>query len=199
MKRFRELHVELKKVFNVRATYLYGHSQGSFFSHLYAGAYPKDVQGLVGHASGIWASTKMGKKGHHQAVVLMHGTADGTVYYGQGVSGLTVYEKAKYPTVRLRSLEGWNHWPAEHNGPVRHTSQQLAWVEGMSTEDPKRMAACLEILAKVKNTDQHDFGGMYTLAAHLAQHPNAPSGLKSRARKAMKSVSYTHLTLPTSG
>ena len=105
LERLHELHEELKGIFNVRATFLYGHSQGSFFSFLYAGAYPDEVQGLVGQASGVWIGTQAMKKGHHQAIVLMHGTRDPVVPYGQSVGGLDFYEEAKYPLARLRSLE----------------------------------------------------------------------------------------------
>jgi pimeloyl-ACP methyl ester carboxylesterase len=75
LQRLHALHEELKKAFKVNATYLYGHSQGSFFSFLYAGAYPDDVQGLVGQASGVWSGTAASPKQHRQAIVLMHGTA----------------------------------------------------------------------------------------------------------------------------
>src|SRR6185436_5805753 len=50
LKRLHALHDELRKAFNVNATFVYGHSQGSFFSFLYAGAYPDDVQGVLGQA-----------------------------------------------------------------------------------------------------------------------------------------------------
>ena len=139
LERLHGLHVELKQKFDVRATYVYGHSQGSFFSFLYAGAYPDDVTGVVGQASGVWIGTQATKKHHHQAIVLMHGTADPVVPYGQSVGGLEFYQEAGYPHVRLRSLDGWNHWPAQ-----LQTEQELAWCEAMTTADPGRLAAAFE-------------------------------------------------------
>ncbi|MCA8973685.1 MAG: hypothetical protein KDC98_03140, partial [Planctomycetes bacterium] len=136
LERLHALHEELKGRFKVRATLIYGHSQGSFFSFYYAGAYPADVQGVVGQASGVWIGTQATKKHHHQAIVLMHGTADPVVPYGQSVGGLEFYREANYPHVRLRSLDGWNHWPTQ-----MQTEQQLAWCEGMTTTDPGRLGA----------------------------------------------------------
>ncbi len=146
LERMRELHDELRKQWKVNATFLYGHSQGSFFAFYYAGAYPADVQGVVGHASGVWIGTQGGKKNHHQAIVLMHGTSDPVVPFGQSVGSLSAhYRKLGYPLARLRSLDGWNHWPSQG-----HASQQLAWCEGMTTSNPARLAICLEALASPK-------------------------------------------------
>lgn len=187
-KKFHAFDKEMKSLFKVKNTYLYGHSQGSFFAFYYAGEYPEDVQGVVGHASGVWTQTRLGKKGHHQAIVLMHGTQDPVVPYMQSAGGFSTFTKSKYPHVRLRSLEWWNHWPAEHNGPVPHTSQQLAWVEGMTTTEPERMQACWEVLGKVKNTDEHDYVATYTLASRLAELEDAPTKMKKSARDAMAAI-----------
>ena len=192
-KRLHALIQELKAVFKVNGVYLYGHSQGSFFAFYYAGEYPEEVNGVVGHASGVWTQTRQGKKGHHQAIVLMHGTHDPVVPYGQSEGGLESYVKAKYPTVRLRSLEGWNHWPSEHNfnmynQAIPHTSQQLAWVEGMTTQDPERLAWCFEFIAGSKFRERHDYAGTYTLAKHVAAHEAAPEKLKARAAKVVTTI-----------
>ena len=150
--RFGGLHDELRKAFKVNGTYLYGHSQGSFFAHLYAAHRPGEVDGYVAHASAVWAGTALGRKGHHQAIVVMHGTADPVVWYEAGLGARASLEDAKYPTARLRSLEGWNHWPSEHNGSignvfVRHTSQQLGVGRGddvgrLGTASPSASSSC---------------------------------------------------------
>jgi predicted esterase len=184
VKKLHALLDELKAAFKIRGTYIYGHSQGSFFALKYAGEFPDEVDGVVAHASGLWASSKIGPAGHKQAIVLMHGTLDPVVPYGQSVGGYDALKQAGYPMVRLRSLEGWNHWPAEVNGPVEHTSQQLAWVEGMTTKDPERLAVCFAKLAEVKKKEEHDWAGLYTLAKHVAESSQAPAALKARAQKA---------------
>ncbi len=200
-KRLRALQKEICETFKVNAVYLYGHSQGSFFAFYYAGLYPKDVNGIVGHASGTWKGTAVGKKGHAQAVVFMHGTQDPVVPYDQSVWGYRGYVHAKYPMIRLRSLENWNHWPAEHNGPVPHTSQQLAWCEGMTTKDPERLAACFAVLAdNTKNRERHDYAALYTLSVRIASTPSseniAPAELIPRAGKmkdAVQALAHAHI------
>ena len=188
VKKFGVLLAELKKAYKVRGTYLYGHSQGSFFALKYAGERPDEVDGVVAHASGMWGSTPVGKSRHHQAIVLMHGTQDPVVPYDQSVGGYNALKEASYPLLRLRSLEGWNHWPAEHNGDVPHTSQQLAWVEGMTTKDPDRLAACFDVLADPKAKESHDWAALYRLAKHVEASEIAPDALKQRARKAVAGV-----------
>jgi len=192
-KRVHALIEELKAAFPIRGVYLYGHSQGSFFALYYAGEYPQDVQGVVAHASGVWNWTKQGKKGHHQAIVLMHGTQDPVVPYGQSEGGWQSYLEKSYPLVRLRSLEGWNHWPAEHNmnmygQAVPHTSQQLAWVEGMTTQDPERLAWCFGFLADNKFRERHDYAGTYLLAKRVAADEAAPGALRERAAKVVTAI-----------
>lgn len=192
-KRLHALIDELKQLVKINAIYLYGHSQGSFFALYYAGEYPEDVNGVVAHASGVWTWTKQSKKGHHQAIVLMHGTQDPVVPYGQSEGGWESYLKKAYPIVRLRSLEGWNHWPSEHNlnmynQAVPHTSQQLAWVEGMTTEDPERLEASFAFLAANKFKERHDYAGTYLLAKRVAAHDAATDTLKARATKVAAAI-----------
>lgn len=181
LKKLRALQEELQGLFRVRSTFLYGHSQGSFFSFLYAGAYPSEVSGVLGHASGIWIGTAASKKHHHQAIVLMHGTADPVVGYGQSVGGFNYFEERKYPMVRLRSLEGWNHWPAES-----HASQQLAWCEAMTTEDPLRVEAAFTELDRVK--EWLDPVAMRQVAEKAADFEGVSAKVKKAAEKAMGTV-----------
>jgi predicted esterase len=185
--RFRALVEELKQAFKVRATFLYGHSQGSFFALYYAGEYPAEVQGVLAHASGVWNWTKLGPDGHHQAIVLMHGTSDPVVPYGQSAGGYEAYLDAKYPMVRLRAIEGGNHWPAEHNYKIPYPTQELAWIEGMTTRDPARLAAAFDTLAEVKVREYHDYAALFSLAKRIAEG-EAPDALKAKARAAMDAV-----------
>lgn len=192
-KRVHALIQEWKLAFKVTGTYLYGHSQGSFFALYYAGEYPQDVDGVVAHASGVWTWTKQPRKAHRQAIVLMHGTQDPVVPYGQSVGGWESYVKRGYPMVRLRSLEGWNHWPSEHNlnmdrQAVPHTSQQLAWVEGMTTQRPDRLAWCLDFLGDNHFHERHDYAGAWSLARHVEKQDGAAEKLKARAGKIAASI-----------
>ncbi|MCB9878950.1 MAG: hypothetical protein H6835_15245 [Planctomycetes bacterium] len=179
--RLHALHAELKKTFAVRATYLYGHSQGSFFALFYAGAFPDEVQGLVAQASGMWMGTTMSKKHHHQAIVLMHGTADPVVPYGQSVGALEALRDAKYPHARLRSLEGWNHWPSQ-----QQTEQELAWCEGMTTADPTRLAAAFATLDAVK--EGADPVALREVAARALETDGVDAKVQKAATAAIESV-----------
>jgi predicted esterase len=186
-KRFRALLLELKQALKVRETFLYGHSQGSFFALYYAGEQPDEVQGVLAHASGVWNWTKLGRDGHHQAIVLMHGTRDPVVPFGNSVGGYQAYREAKYPMVRLRAIEGGNHWPAEHNYEIPHPTQQLAWIEGMTTKDPERLAVAFATLAEVKVREYHDYAALYLLAKRIAEG-EAPEALQAKARASMERV-----------
>jgi hypothetical protein len=86
---------------------------------------------------------------------------------------------------RLYSLEGWNHWPAEVNSDTPHTSQELAWVEGMTTKDAERLDVCLGVLADVKDKAEHDWSGLYSLAKRAAGASFAKEATKARASKAI--------------
>ena len=178
-KKFTDFLNGLRDSLKITDIYLYGHSQGSFFALYYAGAEPDAIAGVVAHASGVWTQTRQSAEGHGQAIVLMHGTADPVVPYSQSVGGYRSYVEKGYPMVRLRSLEGWNHWPAEHNGPIPHTSQQLAWVEGMTATDTKRLGAAFATLSKPKVKTQHDFQALYQVSIRLSKLDSLPE----RARK----------------
>ena len=188
VERFAGLQKQLMGAFKVNATFLYGHSQGSFFALHYAGAKPELVQGVLAHASGLWAVSKRSEAGHHQAIVLMHGTQDPAVPYGQSVGGYETFLKAEYPMVRLRTLEGWNHWPAELNGPTPHVSQQLAWIEGMTTSDVGRLGEVFKTLGKPRAKERHDYAALYLVAKRVQGLKDLPPGAIRAADKAVKSV-----------
>jgi predicted esterase len=181
------LHTDLKKVFNIRQTFLYGHSQGSYFCHYYAAAYPDEVDGIVAMASGLWEHPDFGQA-KHQAIVVMHGTYDPVVPYGAGVYAYSKCKTAGYPKLHFRSLEGWNHWPTDYNSKVPHTAQQLAWCEGMTTKDMDRLKISFEFLTTVKAKERHDYAGVYSLAKHITTLEDAPDALRKRAERAMKTV-----------
>jgi predicted esterase len=182
LEKLHALHADLRKRLKVRATFLYGHSQGSFFAFLYAGAYPDEVQGVLGQASGVWIGTQATKKHHHQAIALMHGTADPVVPYGQSVGGLKFYRDARYPLCRLRSLEGWNHWPE-----AQQAAQELAWCEGMITTDPARAVAAFDELREIEN-GARDFAALADVARRLRDLEGAPADARRRAGRAAAAV-----------
>ncbi len=185
LKRVHALQDEMRKAFKVNATYLYGHSQGSYFAFLYAGTYPDDVQGVLGQASGVWGGTPATPKSHHQAVALMHGTGDPVVPYAQSVGGLSFFRDAKYPLVHLRSLEGWNHWPNQGQA-----AQELAWCEGMTSADPARVVASFDLLDRATEESgfDRDLAALGAVARRLAAMEGAPKEARDRAAKSAQTV-----------
>lgn len=178
-----ELLEELKKAWNVRQTFLYGHSQGSFFVYEFAGEYPKDVAGVVGHAGALWRSSKLAKAGHGQAISFLHGTDDANVPWVQSVVGRRLYREADYPLVHLRTMWGWPHapnWQQAQNG--------LAWCEGMTSDDPARVAACLATLNEGNVEGGVDPAALFSVAARLEALAGASAAQKSAATKARGEV-----------
>jgi dienelactone hydrolase len=174
---------ELKKCFKVRSTLLYGHSQGSFFVFLYAGEFPDDVNGVVGHSGALWASSKLGKFGHKQAIAFMHGTDDENVHWFQSADGRKAYRDADYPLVHLRTL--WHH----PHAPVWEQAQnELAWCEGMTGEDPARVASALDTLSKENVPYGIDFAALSAVAIRLESMASASPAQKAAATKAKNAV-----------
>jgi hypothetical protein len=60
----------------------------------------------------------------------------------------------------------------------------------MTTDDPARLAACFEVLAKVPTDGpgEHDFAGLWSLAGRIASMEAAPADLRTRAAKARAGV-----------
>lgn len=181
--RVHALIEELKATWKVRQVFLYGHSQGSFFAFYYAGAYPDEVDGVCGHSSGVWNWTTLSSKGHRQAIGLMHGTSDGNVPYGQSWWGRKVYRERDYPLVHLRTLFDWGHPPHWHQAQL-----QLAWCEGMTSDDPARVDACLTALGHPDMPMGLDWSALWAVADRLAQDKRATDEQRARAASAAAAV-----------
>lgn len=144
---------EVKAAFPVRRVFLYGHSQGSFFVSLFAGEHPEAIDGVVAHASGTWAWAKAGEELHRVPIVFMHGTRDPVVPFGQSVDARESYKtKAAHPTVQLRRLVGYNHWP----NAVR-VSECLDWCVGLRTDDPAEALAAAESILTPRGPDEYHY------------------------------------------
>ena len=58
----------------------------------------------------------------------------------------------------------------------------------MTTKEPDRLDACLELLADVKDKVEHDWGALYTLAKHVQDASFAKAATRARATKAASVV-----------
>lgn len=147
-----EVLSELRETLPVRSVFLYGHSQGGFFVAHFAGERPKEVAGVVAHASGAWGHTKTGKSSHGVAHSFLHGTHDPVVPYSQSWFAREHYVDAGYPRVRLRRLERYNHWP----NAVR-SNEELDWCQGMAATSAEEALACAERILAPKQADEYQW------------------------------------------
>ena len=181
--KLHELIAALKKTFKVRQTFLYGHSQGSFFVFEYAGMRPDDVDGVVEQSGALWASSPVGSFGHKQAIALMHGTDDANVPYGQSVSARDRYRDAGYPMAHLRTLWGWPHAPIADQAEL-----ELSWCEGMTSSDPARVEKCLAALSAKQVNGGLDPAALDAVAARLEKMSGAAPAAVSAAKAARARV-----------
>ncbi len=176
------LQKELEETFNIRGTYLYGHSQGAFFAHFWAGYKPDRIQGLVAHAGHVWKGTKVAKNRHHQAIALMHGTTDQSgAPYVTSVETAGIYRDKKFPKLHFRTIQDWPHMP---NAYV--ADQELTWCEGMASDDPKIVGAAFERLREVR--DQNGWGRDHTALYDVAQRVMTMEGVPVKSKGAAKKV-----------
>ncbi len=143
---------ELRQRLPIDQVFMYGHSQGGFFVAHYAGERPGEVAGVVAHASGSWAQTKVGKASYKVAHSFLHGTSDPVVPYAQSAGSRDHYVKSGYPLVRLRRLESYNHWP----NAVR-SNEELDWCQGMTTPRAEEALECAERILAPKEPDEYQW------------------------------------------
>lgn len=179
--RIKDLHYEIRAAVNLRRTYVYGHGQGASFGFAFAGAYPELVDGVVAHGGGVWPGTKVGKKGHHQAIAVMHGTGDEAVPIAAGIRARDVYRAAQYPHVHFRAIRGHGHDPAP-----AHVAQAFAWCEGMTTHEPERLRSAFERLAGT--TTGQDRVALWQVARRAERHGGLADDVRARARQAAEGV-----------
>ncbi|MFM7280332.1 MAG: alpha/beta fold hydrolase [Planctomycetia bacterium] len=180
--RMKELLEELKSHWKVRQTFLYGHSQGSFFVFHYAGHHPNTIDGVVGHASGMWAASPLSKAGHELAIGIMHGTDD-HIPYSQAWYTRKAYREAKYPLVHLRTLFDWPHRPN-----WVQAQQMLAWCEGVTSTDSERVLQALITLSDPRAAMGLDPAALYAVAARLAKMEGASQAAQRRAAKGLSAL-----------
>lgn len=146
---FAKFLAEMRQTFSVDRVFLYGHSQGSFFSVYFAGEHPDLVAGVAAHASGAWASSKMSTDVKRVAIAFMHGTSDPVVPYAQSPGSRDTYAKAGFPLLHLRRLDRYIHWP----NAVR-ANETLDWCQGMTAKSPEEALECALRILLVKPPDE---------------------------------------------
>lgn len=151
-KAFKAFLDEMRTSFVIDRIFLYGHSQGGFFVVYFAGEFPKDVAGVVAHASGHWGWSKMGRDVKQVAIAFMHGTVDPVVPYRQSRHSRAAYDEAGFELLHLRRLQLYNHWP----NAVR-ANEVIGWCDGMTTEDPASALAAAQEILRPKDPDEYQW------------------------------------------
>jgi predicted esterase len=179
----RALQKELQAIFKVRKVFLYGHSQGAFFAFLYAANYPDAVHGALGHAGGVLKGIQCTKEHAHQAYSLMHGTADPVVPLGNSRGGADWYREQGHALVHFRALEGWPHAPE-----YLQAEMQIAWMEGMTADDPSRVVAAIDRFSGWEEKAYLDLSAWWKVAKRLEGLEGAPAEARSKAAGEAKRI-----------
>ena len=103
--------------------------------------------------------------------------------YGQGWWGRKSYEDAKYPLVHLRTLFDWPHRP--HSLQAENV---LSWCEGMTSDRPGRVEACLDYLADPKRPMGADWSALWDVAKRLSEMDDANAKQKAKGTRIAKAV-----------
>lgn len=155
----RSFLAEMREAFGCTRVFLYGHSQGGFFVLDFAGAYPKEVAGVVAHASGAWASSASPKSLQKVPLAFLHGSSDPVVPYGQSVGSFEAYA-ARRMTVQLRRLEFYNHWPNE-----LRAHEMISWCDGMTCETASEALDAVREMLRPKSADRYQWRAAPAFAA----------------------------------
>jgi len=137
-----------REAFDVGKVYVYGHSQGAFFSYWFAGAHPELVDGIVAHAGNVLdvAHPKLAKE--KVGIAILHGKADAVVPVSCAHRTHEIYEQQGYQKLRLEVVEGLTeksgHWPLP-----KQVVELLDWLDSVSADTaPAAIGSALSELAK---------------------------------------------------
>lgn len=139
-----------RKEFPIDRVYLYGHSQGAFFTYWFAGAHTPLVDGFVAHAGNVLAVDHNAMAKKKLAVGILHGRADAVVSVECAYRTERIYREKGYRLVKLEVVEGLNertgHWPLPE-----HVTKMFEWLDAVTASSARSAAdAALAELAKEK-------------------------------------------------
>lgn len=137
-----------KKRYAIGHVYLYGHSQGAFFSYWFAGEYPTHVNGIVAHAGNVLEVKHPPYAVEHVAIGILHGRADAVVPVECAVRTEKIYRERGYKKLRLSIVEGLTqqsgHWPLP-----REVGTMIEWLDDVCVDTaPGLLELAIAELAK---------------------------------------------------
>ncbi|MCB9831527.1 MAG: alpha/beta fold hydrolase [Planctomycetes bacterium] len=151
-----------REEFPIERVYVYGHSQGAFFSYWFAGRHPELIDGIVAHAGNLLANVSHPQLARDKvAITILHGRADAVVPVDCAIASEKALREIGYRKLKLEIVEGLTeqsgHWPLP--GPV---ARLLDWLDQVSVADP---AAALEIYEKALALEAPNLDDLTAFAA----------------------------------
>lgn len=129
-----------KKKFTIGRIYLYGHSQGAFFSYWMAGEAPELIDGIVAHAGNVLDVKHTPLSKQKLAVGILHGRADAVVPVDCAYRTEKIYREQGYQKLKLKVVEGLNdqtgHWPLPDD-----VAEMFSWLDKVSSATLEDAAA----------------------------------------------------------
>ena len=119
--------------FEIGNVYLYGHSQGAFFSYWFAGEHPELVDGIVAHAGNVLGNVRHPKLAKEKvAIGILHARSDQVVPVICAEETLKVYENEGYARLKCWIVEDIRdeagHWPLPP-----HVTEMFEWLDSVCT------------------------------------------------------------------
>lgn len=139
----RDFILEASRRFPTNRIILVGYRQGARFAVLFAGAFPRLIDGVVAIASGTAEGMPM--TGGVQAVplVLAHGTADEETPYALSLDAVNALTSQGHVMAMLRRLPGIDTLP-----DPAVLNPCVDWVTAMMTDDPRQALATARALLR---------------------------------------------------
>ncbi len=134
------LIADFKARFPIDRVYLYGHSQGAFFTYWFAGEHPELIDGIIAHAGNV-LDVKHDKLAKQKvAIAILHGRADGVVPVDCAIRTEKIYRDEGYAKLKLEIVDGLTeqsgHWPLPDS-----VVKLLEWLDQVSTQSAAQSLA----------------------------------------------------------
>ncbi|MHC4380228.1 MAG: CE1 family esterase [Planctomycetota bacterium] len=125
------LITRFQEEFPIGRVYVYGHSQGAFFTYWFAGEYPELVDGIIAHAGNVLQVQHPKLAKEKIAVAILHGEADAVVTVECAYRTHEIYKEQGYRKLKLRIVEGLTeqsgHWPLP-----KEVLEMFDWLDQVS-------------------------------------------------------------------
>ncbi|MFK7742002.1 MAG: alpha/beta hydrolase [Planctomycetota bacterium] len=154
-----------RQAFEIGKVYLYGHSQGAFFSYWFAGEHPAIVDGIVAHAGNVLNVQHSQLAREKVGIAILHGEADAVVPVDCAHRTYKIYRDQGYQKLKLEIVDGLTarsgHWPLP-----QQVGKLLQWLDSVTADTaPAAIGAALSELAK----DQPDLSTVANCAARAGK------------------------------